>query len=162
MHSWPPWWSWTLPQGFPALATSSRWFWPFKVCHFDLPGLRYEPETAEKYQKVDGSQSYEASKIGVPLFEAKVPSEVIWGVGSQFGPLRGQKRSKPKKVFFPLKADLAGLMMGTKTFKIWPFWPELLRFKVIVHFCHSGGDFGQVWAWWGDKIYILVCQLMGI
>ena len=22
--------------------------------HFDLPGLRYEPETAEKYQKVDG------------------------------------------------------------------------------------------------------------
>ena len=54
MHSWPPWWSWTLPQGFPALATSSRWFWPFKVCHFDLPGLRYEPETAEKYKKIDG------------------------------------------------------------------------------------------------------------
>ena len=25
------------------------------MCHFDLPGLRYEPETAEKYQKVDGS-----------------------------------------------------------------------------------------------------------
>ena len=49
-----PGWSWTLPQGFPALATSSRWFWPFKVCHFDLPGLRYEPETAEKYQKIDG------------------------------------------------------------------------------------------------------------
>ena len=24
------------------------------MCHFDLPGLRYEPEMAEKYQKVDG------------------------------------------------------------------------------------------------------------
>ena len=23
------------------------------MCHFNLPGLRYEPETAEKYQKVD-------------------------------------------------------------------------------------------------------------
>ena len=22
--------------------------------HFDLPGLRYEPETAEKYKKIDG------------------------------------------------------------------------------------------------------------
>ena len=83
------------------------------MCHFDLPGLKSEPETAEKYKKVDGSltvlptvqsrkveiikvvpplkspfpglmmakkvlhfdpssQSYEVSKIGVPLFEAKV------------------------------------------------------------------------------------------
>ena len=25
------------------------------MCHFDLPGLRCEPETAEKYKKVDGS-----------------------------------------------------------------------------------------------------------
>ena len=24
------------------------------MCHFELPGLRYEPETAEKYKKVDG------------------------------------------------------------------------------------------------------------
>ena len=23
------------------------------MCHFDLPGLRYEPETAEKYNKID-------------------------------------------------------------------------------------------------------------
>ena len=23
------------------------------MCHFDLHGLRYDPETAEKYQKVD-------------------------------------------------------------------------------------------------------------
>ena len=91
------------------------------------------------------SQSYEASKLGVPLFGAKVPNfDGNMGVGSRFGPLRGQKRSKSKKVFFPLKADLAGLMMGTKTFKIWPFWPELLRFKVIVRFWYSGGDFGQV------------------
>ena len=69
-------------------------------------------------------------------------------VGSRFGPLRGQKRSKLKKVFFPLKADLAGSMMGTKTFKIWPFWPELLRFKVAFKFatlveilvkCEPGG-----------------------
>ena len=76
MHSWPPWWSWTLPQGFPALATSSRWFWPFKVCHFDLPGLRYEPETAEKYKKIDGrpavlpavqSKKVEITKVAPPL-----------------------------------------------------------------------------------------------
>ena len=95
------------------------------------------------------SQSYEASKIGVPLFEAKVPNfEANLRVGSRFGPLRRQKRSKSKKVFFPLKADLAGLMMGTKTFKIWPFWPELLRFKVAFKFatlveilvkCEPGG-----------------------
>ena len=70
------------------------------------------------------------------------------GVGSQIGPLHGQKRSKSKKVFFPLKADLTGLMMGTKTFWIWPFWPELLRFKVAFKFatlleilvkCEPGG-----------------------
>ena len=24
------------------------------MCHFDLPGPRYEPETAENYKKVDG------------------------------------------------------------------------------------------------------------
>ena len=24
------------------------------MCHFNLPGLRYEPETAEKYHKIDG------------------------------------------------------------------------------------------------------------
>ena len=24
------------------------------MCHFDLSGLRYEPETAEKYKKIDG------------------------------------------------------------------------------------------------------------
>ena len=23
------------------------------MCHFDLPGLRYEPEMAEKYKKID-------------------------------------------------------------------------------------------------------------
>ena len=28
------------------------------MCHFDLPGLRYEPETAEKYQKVDGRLAF--------------------------------------------------------------------------------------------------------
>ena len=85
------------------------------------------------------------SKIGVPLFEAKVPNFAAnLRVGSRFCPLHGQKRWKLKNVFFPLKADLAGLMMGTKTFKIWPFWPQLLRFKVIVRFWYSGGVFGQV------------------
>ena len=53
-----------------------------------------------------------------------------------------------EKSFFPLK-NLAGLMMGTKTFKIWPFWPELLRFKVALKFatlveilvkCEPGGE----------------------
>ena len=28
------------------------------MCHFDLPGLRYEPETAEKYQKIDGRPAF--------------------------------------------------------------------------------------------------------
>ena len=63
------------------------------------------------------SKSYEASKIGIPLFGSKVSYFAAnLRVGSRFGPLRGQKRSKLKKVFFPPKADLAGLMMGTKTF----------------------------------------------
>ena len=33
------------------------------------------------------------------------------------------KKVEIEKGFFPQKADLAGLMMGTNTFKIWPFWP---------------------------------------
>ena len=46
------------------------------MCHFDLPGLRYEPETAEKYQKVDGrpavlpavqSKKVEIIKVAPPL-----------------------------------------------------------------------------------------------
>ena len=46
------------------------------MCHFDLPGLRYEPETAEKYQKVDGrpavlpavqSKKVENIKVAPPL-----------------------------------------------------------------------------------------------
>ena len=48
------------------------------------------------------SQSYEASKIGVPLFKAKVPNfEANLRVGSRFGLLLRQKRLKLKKVFFP-------------------------------------------------------------
>ena len=26
----------------------------FKVCHFDLPSLRYVPEMAKKYRKIEG------------------------------------------------------------------------------------------------------------
>ena len=46
------------------------------MCHFDLHGLRYEPETAEKYQKVDGrpavlpavqSKKAEIIKVAPPL-----------------------------------------------------------------------------------------------
>ena len=44
--------------------------------HFDLPGLRYEPEMAEKYKKVDGrpavlpavqSKKVEITKVAPPL-----------------------------------------------------------------------------------------------
>ena len=38
--------------------------------------------------------------------------------------------------------------MAKRGFPFRPFWPKLLRFKVIDHFCHSGGVFGQVWACW--------------
>ncbi len=46
------------------------------MCHFDLPGLRYEPETTEKYKKVDGrpavlpavqSKKVENIKVAPPL-----------------------------------------------------------------------------------------------
>ena len=46
------------------------------MCHFDLPGLRYEPETAEKYQKIDGrltvlpavqTRKVEIIKVAPPL-----------------------------------------------------------------------------------------------
>ena len=74
----------------------------------------------------NSSQSYRASKSKVSKNGAKVPNlDADLRVGSRFGPLRGQNGSKSKKVFFPQKADLAGLMMGTKTFSFWPFWPKL-------------------------------------
>ena len=41
-------------------------------------------------------------------------------VDSCFGPLREQNRSKPK-IVFPQNLDLAGLMVGTKKFQVWPF-----------------------------------------
>ena len=46
------------------------------MCHFDLPGLRYEPEMAEKYKKIDGrpaflpvvqSKKVENIKVAPPL-----------------------------------------------------------------------------------------------
>ena len=46
------------------------------MCHFDLPGLRYELETAEKFKKVDGrpavlpdvqSKKFENIKVAPPL-----------------------------------------------------------------------------------------------
>ena len=51
------------------------------MCHFDLPGLRYKPEMAEKYRKIEGRPG-EASKIGLPLFGANFEGNM--GVGSQF------------------------------------------------------------------------------
>ena len=70
------------------------------------------------------------SKLGVPKNEAKVPYfEANLRVGSRFCPLRGQKRSKSKKLFFPQNPQLTGLMMATKIFQFWPFWPKLLRSK---------------------------------
>ena len=54
------------------------WWWQKTVLHFG-----------------SSSQSYEVSKIGVQLLEAKVPYfEANLGEGSRFCPLRGQKRSK--------------------------------------------------------------------
>ena len=76
------------------------------------------------------SQSYQVSKLGVLKNDAKVTYfEAKLRVGSRFCPLRGQKRSKSKKLFFPQNPHLAGLMMATKNFQFWPFWPKLLRFK---------------------------------
>ena len=63
-------------------------------------------------------------------------------VGSRFCPLRGQKRSKSKKLFFPRNPHLAGLMMATKIFQFWPFWPKLLRFKVSSKF----GTPAEIWV----------------
>ena len=46
------------------------------MCHFDLPGLRYEPETAEKYKKIYGRpmvlpavqpKKVEITKVAPPL-----------------------------------------------------------------------------------------------
>ena len=83
------------------------------------------------------------SKLGVPKNGAKVPYfDGNLRVGSQFCPLRGQKRSKSKKKIFPQNPQLAGLMMGTKIFKFWPFWPKLLRFKVAFKF----GTPAEIWV----------------
>ncbi len=57
------------------------------MCHFDLPGLRYEPETAEKYKKIDGrpavvpavqSKKVENIKVAPPL-----KSPFCWLVNGQ-------------------------------------------------------------------------------
>ena len=59
------------------------------------------------------SQSYELSKIGLPLFGTKVPYFYAnLRVGSQFCLLHGQKRS----TFLPLNLDHACLMMVKNTF----------------------------------------------
>ena len=54
--SWPSWWSWTLPPTFSALFTSLRWFLPFTVSHFDLPGPRYAVAKAQNDNFGDGSR----------------------------------------------------------------------------------------------------------
>ena len=94
--SWCSWWRWTLPHDFPPLATSSRWFWPFKVVHFNLPGPRYEADLAENY--------------------------TIWManlivLGTHFSLLWRQKGWNPKKHPFPWNCHFAGLLMGTKISK---------------------------------------------
>ena len=67
------------------------------------------------------------SKLGVPKNDAKVPYfEANLRGGSRFCLLR--------KTFFPQNPQLAGLMMATKIFQFWPFWPKLLRFKVAFKF----------------------------
>ena len=49
------------------------------MCHFDLPGQRYEPETAEKYQTIDGrlavlpavqTRKVKITKVAPPLKSA--------------------------------------------------------------------------------------------
>ena len=71
------------------------------MCHFDLPGLRYEPETAEKYKKIDGrpavlpavqSKKVEITKVAPPL-----ESSFCWLVDGQ-KPLIGAK----VPYFFPI------------------------------------------------------------
>ena len=99
------------------------------------------------------------SKLGVLKNGAKVPYfDGNLRVGSRFCPLRGQKRSKSKKLFFPQNPHLAGLMMATKNFQFWPSWPKLLRFKVAFKF----GTLVEILVKLSvslleDKIDILVC-----
>ena len=129
--SWPSWWSWTLPPSFPALSTSWGWFLPFRVSHFDLPGPRYAvakaqngnigdscravwPATQAKsvtLAKVMGVQSQVSKNHAkVPYFGADL------GVGSRFGLLRRQKRSKSKFFFVPTTMTLMAWWWAWKNF----------------------------------------------
>ena len=55
---------------------------------------------------------------------------------------RSKKVEIKIKHFFPQNPDLAGLMMDTKNFQFWPFWPKLLRFKVAFKF----GTPAEIWV----------------
>ena len=75
------------------------------MCHFDLPGLRYEPETAEKYKKIDSRlivlPAVQTSKLEIIILVHCFPT--IWPKRAlNFGP-------------FPLNYDLAGIIMGKNT-----------------------------------------------
>ena len=75
---------------------------------------------------VHSDQSYGGSKFNVLKNDAKVPYfEVDLGVGSRFGPERGQKRSKSPIFFPPQNRDFAGLMISPKKLQLWQFWPKL-------------------------------------
>jgi hypothetical protein len=78
-----------LPDAFLTPLMEPDPFWPFKVCHFDLPGLRYEPETTEKYQKVDGRSAI------LPAVQSKKVANI--------------------KVAPPQKSLFSGLMMAKKS-----------------------------------------------
>ena len=73
--------------------------------------LRYVPETAEKYRKIEGKftvlPAVQSKKVEIIIGAKKPYFRANLGVGSQFCPLRGQKRSKSKKFFFPVLAILA-------------------------------------------------------
>jgi len=76
----------------------------------------------KKLHFVHSGQSYGGSKSKVSKNGAKSTHfNADLGVGSRFGPERGQKRSKSQIFFFPQNRDFAGLMMGPKKFGFWPF-----------------------------------------
>ena len=80
----------------------------------------------KKLHFVHSGQSYGGSKSKVSKNGAKVPNlDADLELGSRFGPLRRQKRSKSPKKNFPQHRDFAGLMMGPNKLQLWPFWPKL-------------------------------------
>ena len=78
--------------------------------HFDLPSLRYVPEMAKKYRKIEGRLTV------LPAVQSKKVKII-----KVAPPLESSFEIEIKKSFFSPNCDFAGLMIATKTFPILPF-----------------------------------------